>query len=773
MYRLLILLTLFLYSGTLTAQQTGSAKPRVLISTDIGGTDPDDNQSMIHLLMYSDMLDLEGLVSSPSYGPGSKEEILRMIDLYKEDLPRLKRHRKGFPSVDYLRSICKQGRRGLAPFSGYASSTEGSDWIVQCAQKESDRPLWVLVWGGLEDLAQALHDAPEIQNKIRVYWIGGPNKKWSANSYAYIAENFPDLWFIEANATYRGLFSNNKNYVSGNLGNEKYKDQYIRNAGALGKSFNKYYEGHIKMGDTPSLLYVMNGNPNDPYGESWGGQFEKLKHSSRVVFNRTTTLKDTIPVYSVMELHLKGPKVNMPPDSACFTMAVQAGVGEQKWAGYYLGKGQYVVRYAPKKTETLSYRITSDIRGFPDYKGQVVVSNTWPGPQSETDYQLGANWYTDLSSPEQFDDIWQGAKTVLKWRNEALLDWAERWQWLQPNWGEALKQKEDWYSSEEAIRIADNLLIYQLDNGGWPKNINMAQVLGEADIQEIRKKQQENRSSLAQSTIDNRATHTQMRYLAKVFRKTGDPRFKESFLRGIDYLLEAQYENGGWPQFYPLRKGYYSDITFNDGAMMGVMDILSEIAKGKFDFVDSSRISKIQKAIDKGLELILKTQIEVDGELTAWCAQYDPESLKPAKARAYEHPSISGSESVGVVRYLMKIENPGPEVIKAINSAVAWFEKVKITGIRIINKEDASAPKGFDRVIGFDPESSKPYWARFYEIGTNYPIFSDRSSEIKYAFSEIDVERRTGYSWLGSWPEKLIEKDYPSWCKTWGIKNTQ
>jgi len=178
-------------------------RPRILISSDIGGTDPDDNQSMIHLLMYADLFQIEGLIASP-YGNGRKENFLEMIDLYEKDLPRLKEHAAGFPEPDSLRAICKQGAIPNAPFKGFDKPTDGSEWIIKCAKKQSDQPLWVLVWGGIEDLAQALHDAPEIKKNIKVYYIGGPNKKWCVNAYAYIAENHPDLWMIEANATYRG-----------------------------------------------------------------------------------------------------------------------------------------------------------------------------------------------------------------------------------------------------------------------------------------------------------------------------------------------------------------------------------------------------------------------------------------------------------------------------------------------------------------------------------------------------------------------------------------
>lgn len=425
----LIFLSCFLCCTLLlTAQKPVPVKPRILISSDIGGTDPDDNQSMIHFLMYSDRFNTEGLISSPSYGHGSKQNILEMIALYEKDLPKLQQHGKGFPPPVALRAITKQGRQGAAPLAGYTTATEGSDWIVKCARKKSSQPLWVLVWGGLDDLAQALHDAPDIRKNIKVYWIGGPNKKWSVNSYAYIVEHFPDLWFIEVNSSYYGFFSNNG--MPDSVKTTTYYDKYISNAGYMGKDFKKYYNGNVKMGDTPSLLYMMDGDPANPIKESWGGSFEKFNHSPRIIFNRNTTLADTVTVCSIMEFHIKGPVLNISADSACFTLSVKAGIGEQKWAGYYRGKGDYVVRYAPKQSEVLSYTITSPIAGFPEQAGQFVVDNLWPGKVRKTDYLLGSHWYTDRKDPRLYDGKIQGGLAVKKWRNDVLSDWARRWAWL-------------------------------------------------------------------------------------------------------------------------------------------------------------------------------------------------------------------------------------------------------------------------------------------------------------------------------------------------------
>jgi len=427
MHKILSLLPVLVVFMSCTPSSKNPPKPRIIISTDIGGTDPDDNQSMAHLLMYSNLFQIEGLVSSPSYGAGSTAEILRMIDLYEKDLPQLQKHKNGFPSSDHLRSITKQGRKGGAPYKGYRTATEGSEWIITCARKESDQPLWVLVWGGLDDLAQALHDAPDIQSKIRIYWIGGPNKKWSTNSYAFIAENFPDLWFIEANASYRGFFSNTN--APDSLHTYNYYNRFINASVHLGKDFKNYYGGRIKMGDTPSLLYLMHGDPDQPMGESWGGSFEKLSYSPSVIFERNTTLSDTIPVYSIIEFHLEGPVIDIAEDSACFAMTM----ANQVWNGYYRGDGNYAVRYAPKQAERLAYSISSKITELDGQSGEFVVDNIWPGDQQPTHYALGDHWYTDRSDPELFDGKWQGAKTVAKWRNEALLDWANRWNWLKKN----------------------------------------------------------------------------------------------------------------------------------------------------------------------------------------------------------------------------------------------------------------------------------------------------------------------------------------------------
>ena len=332
------------------------------------------------------------------------------------------------------------------------------------------------------------------------------------------------------------------------------------------------------------------------------------------------------------------------------------------------------------------------------------------------------------------------------------------------SWRSAQDQPKEWYYSDQAIEIANNVLLYQHENGGWLKNINMADDLSEEDRQELEKE----RKQKVGTTIDNGATHTQLRYLAKVYTASKQEKYKSAFFKGMDFLLEAQYANGGWPQFYPIRQGYYEHITYNDGAMMGVMNLLRDIAKqcNQYTFVDKNRVKKAENAIDKGLEIILRTQVQVDGKLTIWCAQHDKNTLEPAKARAYELPSLSGNESTQIVEYLLNIENPSEEVKQSIRSAISWFQEHKVMGKKVKWTKDS---EGRDRILVED-DNAGPLWGRFNDIETGKPIFVGRDGKIKYHLNDIERERRTGYNYIDDYAVNLLDKKYPKWAEKHGGK---
>jgi PelA/Pel-15E family pectate lyase len=324
-------------------------------------------------------------------------------------------------------------------------------------------------------------------------------------------------------------------------------------------------------------------------------------------------------------------------------------------------------------------------------------------------------------------------------------------------WNDAQNKPDEWYASAEALRIADSVLLYQRESGGWPKNIDMAKPLDDGDRAALLRQKAKN-----DSTIDNGATYTQLSFLARVYTAQKQERYRESFLKGVDYLLKAQYPSGGWPQFYPNLSGYYKHITFNDDAMIGVMKLLRDVAAAKpvYAFVDEARRAAAARAVEKGIECILKAQVVVNGKRTVWCAQHDEVTLAPAGARKFEAISLSGGESVGIVRFLMSIKDPSPQVVEAVEAAVAWFEQTELKGIKWIEKND-------DRVVVKDPEGGS-IWARFYEIGSNRPIFVGRDGVVKYSVADIEHERRTGYNWYVEEPVKLLTKDYPAWKKRLG-----
>ena len=326
----------------------------------------------------------------------------------------------------------------------------------------------------------------------------------------------------------------------------------------------------------------------------------------------------------------------------------------------------------------------------------------------------------------------------------------------QVRWGdEIFHQPREWYASADARAAADSVILYQTQVGGWPKNTDLLEPPSSPD-------------EVGQPTIDNGATTTPMRFLALVVVGTDDSRYRQAFERGMDYLFAAQYANGGWPQYFPLREGYYSRITYNDNAMVNVLELLRDVSVGDapYAFVDQPRRAKAAAAVERGIDVILRSQIRQDDQLTAWCAQHDEQTLDPAWARAYEPPSLSGGESVGIVRFLMSLEDPTPEIVAAIEGAVQWLRSVAMSGVRLhrIPKPDGRV----ERVLIEDPEAP-PLWARFYELGTNRPLYLDRDSVYRYNFSEIGLERRSGYSYHGPWATALLDHDYPRWRAQHGL----
>ncbi len=391
-------------------------KPRVIVETDIGGTDPDDFQSMVHLLVYADCFDIEGLVSSP-YGPGRKEDILKVIDCYERDYDNLRTYSDRYPTPDALHALTKQGETEMAPYAGVRRSTEGSRWVVKCARRDDPRPLYILVWGGIEDLAQALHEAPDILPKLRVYWIGGPNKKWAPDAYQYIVENHPELWIIESNATYRGWFTGGNQ--SGPWGNKEFVTRYIAGKGALGGFFSMQLGSTIKMGDTPSVGWLLKGTPDDPSKPGWGGRFVRAWERPYVRFDRLTTKDDRIEVFGILELVL--PLGAGAPEKPEARLVVE----NQSLIGHTPGDGTMRFRFCPKAAKTYGFTIHSNVPVLDGKSGGITALS--PPPEiAQRPSTKHPNWWTDDPSEAVAEGEHIGAKTVSQWREEFLGDFAAR-----------------------------------------------------------------------------------------------------------------------------------------------------------------------------------------------------------------------------------------------------------------------------------------------------------------------------------------------------------
>ena len=320
------------------------------------------------------------------------------------------------------------------------------------------------------------------------------------------------------------------------------------------------------------------------------------------------------------------------------------------------------------------------------------------------------------------------------------------------------------YSKDQIPQIAGNILLYQRANGGWAPNWDPLRVLTDEEKTQLTADKQKTDSS-----FDNRATYPQIEFLAHAFNKTGNTEYRDAALRGIEFILAAQTQCGGWPHSYPRTDNYRPLITFMDDVTAGVLTTLRDAAAARepFSFLGEDLRARIADAVRKGTDCILRLQVIVNGEPTVWAGQYDPTTLEPAQARTFELPSLVSAESVGVVRYLMEFEKPSSEIVRAIECAVKWFERSKIQGLRVeqIDAEPVQYEfhtSTFDRRAVDDP-TAPPIWARFYEIETNRPFMANRDGIKVYTLEKVDRERRTGYSWYGYYPRDLLEKEYPAW----------
>ncbi|HKL72124.1 MAG TPA: pectate lyase [Marinilabiliaceae bacterium] len=335
--------------------------------------------------------------------------------------------------------------------------------------------------------------------------------------------------------------------------------------------------------------------------------------------------------------------------------------------------------------------------------------------------------------------------------------------YLELSWKQvATKMPTEWYNSDEARLVAENVLLSQKEIGGWAKNKPYHHLFSEEE-----KSQFLTTKSEVGATFDNGSTIMELQFLANVYSNYKDEKYKLAFIKGLDYIFESQYENGGWPQFYPSRKGksvaYASHITYNDDAMVNILKFLRDIVYEKENYpllqLDSTYKAKANQALENGVTCIIKTQIIVDGKPTVWCAQHDEVTLAPANARKYELASFSGTESASIALFLMTLKNPSQEIINSVDCAVKWFENHEVEDVKLIKEKDE---EGRTDIVVVQDKTASPIWARFYDLETEKSFFCDRDGIKKNSLADIGYERRNGYDWYTTKPANLLE-EYSEW----------
>lgn len=321
------------------------------------------------------------------------------------------------------------------------------------------------------------------------------------------------------------------------------------------------------------------------------------------------------------------------------------------------------------------------------------------------------------------------------------------------------KAGDAWYAREEAARLADVILSYQTPSGGWSKHTGYAKGPRTPGTQwTSQNKPGQPPHYLA--TFDNRSTTEQLYFLAYVAHATDRADCRAAFLRGLDFVLAAQYPNGGWPQVYPLEGGYHDDVTFNDNAMTHVLGLLRDVGAGGryFAFVDAARRERAAAALSAGVACVGRLQVERDGRRTVWCAQNDPLTLRPSAARAMEPATLSGLESARIFEFLMTLENPSPEIVATIEDGLAWCESARIKGIRKVERDGKATYEA-------DATSPEVYWARFYDLTTGRPVFPGRDGAIYESYEAMAAVNATGYDYYTTIPGGILNSRQKQWRK--------
>jgi len=288
------------------------------------------------------------------------------------------------------------------------------------------------------------------------------------------------------------------------------------------------------------------------------------------------------------------------------------------------------------------------------------------------------------------------------------------------------------------------VLSYQTVLGGWSKR---------TDMQQPRKPGQLAGSEPAYiPTFDNGATSSQMRWLAAYYPKATaeeQAQIRSALTLAVQFVLRAQYPNGGFAQSYPLRGSYHDAVTLNDNVMTDLLNLLWDIAKApEYQWLSADLRSKAQAGFAKGVTWLVSAQVSVNGQGTVWTAQHHPLTGEPVAARKFEQISLVSSESAAVLQLMLDKAAELPGVLPALCSGIYWLQQHQIRD-KAWQRDDAGS-----RLV---EKKGAQIWARFYSLPQQQPVFFDRDAKVYHDVNQLSLERQQGYGWYQSNAKSVLK----------------
>lgn len=288
------------------------------------------------------------------------------------------------------------------------------------------------------------------------------------------------------------------------------------------------------------------------------------------------------------------------------------------------------------------------------------------------------------------------------------------------------------------------VLSYQTVLGGWSKR---------TDMQQPRKPGQ-----LAGSepgyipTFDNGATSTQLRWLAAYYPQAAaeeQVQIRSALILAVQFVLRAQYPNGGFAQSYPLRGSYHDAVTLNDNVMTDLLSLLWDIANApEYQWLSADLRAQAQAGFAKGVTWLVSAQVSVNGQRTVWTAQHHPLTGEPVAARKFEQISLVSSESAAVLQLMLDKAPDLPGVLPALCSGIQWLQQHQIRD-KAWQRDDAGS-----RLV---EKKGAQIWARFYSLPAQQPVFFDRDGKVYHDVNQLSLERQQGYGWYQSNAKNVLK----------------